>query len=229
MCTSFTFRGDDILTAMNFDNNGMKFKLSFSKPNQFFVIVNGAPSFGVNIDGVFINHLMVDSNDKGAYRRGKNIVHTIQLIKDILNSKIQSNEIGNYLVNREIVNVPDYSAHCMITDAKGNSWAIEPGRGKIYSPVDKEHYFIMTNFSLCDLNAGKIVMGCGYDRYVKVQTLLNDTKTLNVNSAFKILEATKQEGNWSTDFSMVYSKKENTVYYGFNGNFNDIEKYSFGE
>jgi hypothetical protein len=227
MCTSFTFRGDDILTAMNFDNNGMKFKLSITNPNQFIVLVNGAPSFGVNKEGVFINHLMVDGNEKGIYRRGKNIIHTIQLIKDILNSKIQADTIGDYLDNKEIVNIPDYSAHCMITDAKGNSWVIEPGRGIIHSPMDKEHYFIMTNFSLCAYKDNKIMTGSGCDRYEKVQTFLEDTRTLDVDGAFRVLEATRQVGAWNTEFSMVYSQNEKAVYYCLNGNFNDITKYSF--
>lgn len=227
MCTSFTFRGEDILTAMNFDNNGMKFKISTSNPNQFIILVNGAPCFGVNSDGVFINQLVVDANDKGQYRRGKNVVHTIKLIKDILGGKIKSDKINDYLDNKEVVNVPDYSAHCMITDSHGNSWAVEPGRGKVHSLADKEDYFVMTNFSLCDLKAGKEITD-GYDRYLKVQTFLNDVKSLDVNNAFRILEATRQLGNWSTDFSMVYSKNENTVYYCYNGNFNNIERYSFG-
>ena len=85
----------------------------------------------------------------------------------------------------------------------------------------------MTNFSLCDYKEGNIITGSGCDRYEKVQTLLADTNTLDVNGAFKVLEATRQIGAWNTEFSMVYSQKENAVYYYFNGNFNDITKYSF--
>lgn len=229
MCTSFSFRGDDILTAMNFDNNGMKFKLSISNPNQFIVLVNGAPSFGVNKEGIFFNHLMVDGNEKGEYRRGKNIIHTIQLIKNIINCKIQADNIGDYLDSKEIVNVPDYSAHCMITDRNGNSWVVEPGRGKIHSPADKERFFILTNFSLCDYNDEKLSTNGGCDRYEKVQKLLDDISTLDVNTAFRVLEATRQMGAWNTEFSMVYSQKEKAVYYCFNGNFDNITKYSFDE
>jgi hypothetical protein len=227
MCTSFTYRGADIITAMNFDNNGMEYKLSTANPNQFTVLVNGAPSFGVNKDGVFVNHLMVDGNENGLYRRGKNIIHSIQLIKDILDCKINADDIRAYLDKKEIVNVPNYSAHCMITDAVGNTWVIEPGRGISYSSANNEPYTIMTNFSICDYKKGIIPTDCGYDRYEKVDVILNNTNTFDVSTAFRVLNATRQIGTWNTEFSLVYSQNEKAVYYCYNGNYDKLEKYSF--
>lgn len=41
MCTSFVYRGSDVLVAMNFDNNGMSYKLSTKDPKQFLVLADG--------------------------------------------------------------------------------------------------------------------------------------------------------------------------------------------
>jgi hypothetical protein len=59
MCTSFVQRKNDILVAMNSDNNSMNFKIKADE-QQFTLLVDGSrgkvPSFGVYNNGVFINH-----------------------------------------------------------------------------------------------------------------------------------------------------------------------------
>jgi hypothetical protein len=218
---------------MNFDNNGMKFGINTKDPKQFNVFVNtrsgDITSFGVNSDGVFINHLIVDSNGKGIYKRpSKYVNHTSKLVKDILNGTIPSDDIGSYMQRVEIVNVPDYSIHNMICDRSGNVWVAEPGRGIIHSPVNEASYFILTNFSLCDYKATGLLDGSGVDRYKITEELLSKADELDVNGAFKILEAAMQKDvEWITDFSMVYSQQEKTVYYCFERDFNNIQKYSF--
>ncbi len=233
MCTSFIQRKNDILIAMNFDNNGMKFEIDTKEPRKFIVLVDGGrgkvPSFGVNSDGVFINHLMVDSNGKGVYKRpSKKVTSTSKLVKDVLNASISPNDLSSYLQSIEIVNVPDFSVHNMICDNHGNVWIIEPGRGIIYSPVKEASYFTMSNFSLCDYKATGLLTGSGTERYETAEKMLNKVDDLDVNDAFKILEATIQkDGEWNTEFSMVYSSKERAVYYCFNGDFGKIHEYSF--
>jgi hypothetical protein len=106
---------------------------------------------------------------------------------------------------------------------------VEPGRGTIYSSAENDPYFIMTNFSLCDFKNGNVITDSGYDRYNIVQSLLDNRTTLDVKTAFKVLEATKQVGEWNTEFSMVYSRRENAVYYCLHGDFDDVIKYSFAE
>lgn len=233
MCTSFVHRGNDILVAMNFDNNGMKFGINTKDPKQFNLFVNtksgNITSFGVNSDGIFINHLMVDSNGKGLYKRpSKYVNHTSKLVKEILNGTIPSYDIGDYLERVEIVNIPNYSIHNMICDNNGNVWITEPGRGVIQSPVREAHYFILSNFSMCDYRATGLLKGSGVDRYKITEELLSKADYLDVNGAFKILEAAVQkDGEWITDFSMVYSQQQKTVYYCFERHFNNILRYSF--
>lgn len=229
MCTSFVWRkNEDVLVAMNFDNNGIKFSLSLKDPNQFTVIAGGAPSFGVNSKGAFINHLAVDTNGKGAYKRGKNVIHTIKLITDVLSGKLEQENIGKFLSDNEIVNVPDNSCHCMISDKTGNVWIVEPGRGIISSPASESPYYIMTNFSLYDyIKSGKM-NGSGADRYKTADSLLSKAKDLDVTKAFEVLNAVKQYGDeWRTEFSMVYAQKENAVYYCYNAEYQSTHKYAF--
>lgn len=233
MCTSFIHRKNNILIAMNFDNNGMKYEISKKDPKQFTVLVNVGrgkyPSFGVNSSGVFINNLFVDSNGKGLYKRASNnVTHTSRFTKDVLDGSIAQEDLNDYLQRIEVVNGPDFSVHNMICDNLGNVWVVEPGRGIIYSPVEETPYFIMSNFSLCDYRKTGLLAGSGTDRYATAERMLSITDTLDVTGAFKILEAVMQkDGEWNTAFSFVYSQREQVVYYCNNDDFKKILQYSF--
>lgn len=233
MCTSFVERRNDVLVAMNFDNNGMPFSLSTKDQRKFVVYVDGGrgkyPSFGVNSDGTFINNLMVDSNGKGLYKRAsKKVTHTSKLVGDVLDGIIPADEISRYLQNIEVVNGPDFSVHNMIADRSGNVWVVEPGRGVIHSPVNETPYFVMSNFSLCEFIESGVMKGVGLDRYDTARKLLDRHSDLDVGAAFQVLDALKQtSGEWTTCFSMVFSQNENTVYYCLNGDFKNISKHSF--
>jgi len=225
MCTCFTWRKEQILVAMNFDNN-TPFSVSSKDSKQFLIMVNGSPCFGVNHKGLFINHLMVDSNGKGAYKRGKNVVHTIKLITDVLGGTLGSEQFPDYFREKEIVNVPNHSCHSMLTDGSGDVWIVEPGNDVLFSGAEESSYFIMSNFSLNEWKETGKMEGSGTDRYQHVNTLLHDTEQLDVQGAFKVLESVKQtEGEWKTAFSMVYSHKENAVYYCYHGEYGKIQKF----
>jgi hypothetical protein len=87
----------------------------------------------------------------------------------------------------------------------------------------------MSNFSLCDYKATGLLNGSGTDRYHIAEKLLCNADNLDVNGAFRILESVMQKaGDWITAFSMVYSHREQAVYYCFDGYFKRILKYSFG-
>ncbi|WP_027622909.1 hypothetical protein [Clostridium lundense] len=233
MCTSFVDRRNDIIVAMNFDNNCMPFNVNINDPKKFMVLVDIGkgkhPSFGVNSDGTFINSLMVDSNGKGLYKRAsKKVTHTSKLIDDILAGIIPSDEINRYLKNIEVVNVPNFSVHNMIVDKYGNVCIVEPGRGVIYSPASETPYFVMSNFSLWDFKNNGELNGNGIDRYKTAKELLDKSNNLDVDTAFQILEALKQNSDqWKTSFSMVYSQKDNAVYYCVDGDFKNISKHLF--
>jgi len=231
MCTSFISRTQDIIIGMNFDNNGMNYSIKTNVPNQFTVFVDGGrgkcPSFGVDSNGVFFNNLVVNSNGKGLYRRpSKKVTHTTKLISDILQGVIHTENLGEYLKDIEVVNTPDWSCHNMICDSRANVWIIEPGRGNLYSPSDSSPYYVMTNFSLWDYKYNNL--DCDCYRYKAVTDALSKTTKIDIDTAFSILKSAKQSnGEWITDFSMVYSKSLNTVYYCLNGNFENRFEFKF--
>ena len=230
MCTCFVNNENDLLIAMNFDNNGWEFRLNTSNQNLFVIDVDIGygkyPSFGINSQGTFANNLFVDSNGQGLYKRkSKTRTLTTYLVDDILKAKISINDLNNYLDSMEIVNGPNTSCHNMIVDKSGNIWVVEPGRGNIKNKLKEASYFIMTNFSLIDYNAGKKYDDYGFDRYIEVKNNLNKNRNLSVKDAFAILEKVKQTGEWKTDFSMVYSKNENKVYYCYNSEYKNILEY----
>jgi hypothetical protein len=230
MCTSFVDRRNDLLIAMNFDNNGWVFSLNTSTPNIFEIDVDIGygkyPSFGINSQGIFVNNLFVDSNGKGLYKRkSKTRTLTSYLVEDILKENIPINTLDEYLGKMEIVNGPNQSTHNMVVDNFGNVWIIEPGRGNIKNAINETPYFIMTNFSIIEYNNGKKYSDNGFDRYNKAKNLMDNTKNMNVKEAFNILGKVKQEGEWNTDFSMVYSQNNKKVYYCYKSNFNEILEY----
>jgi hypothetical protein len=231
VCTSFIHRGEDTIIGMNFDNNGMKYTIDTKNPKWFTVIVDGErgkyPSFGVDSCGRFFNSLIVNSNGKGLYKRpSKKVTHTTKLLMDILNEVIHPEDLDEYLSNIEVVNTPDWSCHNMICDNNANVWVVEPGRGNIKNSANSSPFYVMTNFSLWDyLNENA---ECDCIRFKTASSLLANARQLNIETAFNVLDsASQQNGEWTTAFSMVYSKNSSTVYYCFNGNFSERFEYKF--
>lgn len=88
--------------------------------------------------------------------------------------------------------------------------------------------FLMTNYPLIGVTAAEHKNGTGADRYETAEKLLNKFDQLDVKQAFEVLESVKQSGEtWKTEFSMVYIKSENAVYYCQNGDFANIQKFQF--
>lgn len=154
------------------------------------------------------------------------MTHTTKLITDILNEVIYPENLGEYLTNIEVVNTPDWSCHNMICDSNANVWVVEPGRGNINNLANSSPFFVMTNFSLWDYLYENV--DCNCERFKIASRKLANAKQVNIETAFDILNSVSQRnGEWVTDFSMVYSKNSRTVYYCFNGNFNEKFEYKF--
>jgi hypothetical protein len=235
VCTCFVKRQNDfqndLIIAMNFDNHGWDFSVSTNSPNLFVVNVDVGygkyPSFGINSQGIFVNNLFVDSNGKGLYKR-KNAKRTLTsyLVDDILQGNISIDNLDHYLDRMEIVNDPNASCHNLIADKNGNVWVIEPGRGNIKNKTTDSNSFVMTNFSLIDYANGKKYTDNGFDRYHIVKNMLDKKDIISLQDAFEILKNVVQNGEWETDFSLVYSKNEHTVYYCYKSDFKKIMEYN---
>lgn len=233
MCTSFIYRGNDTLIAMNYDNNGMNLRLEPHDPKHFIVTIKSfgqnRPLFGVRSNGVFANQQVVNECSSGNFKIGYRVTHTAALIKKVLAGKITMEKMDIYLSKHKIVNPPRNSLHTMIADVKGSSYIIEPGRGNL-KYKQSERYVVMSNFSIHEARQTGKYDGFGVDRQLKAEKMLSCAdEGFNVASAFEVLKAVQQTDSvWHTEFSFVYSSNENAVYYCYNREFDNIQKYQMG-
>jgi hypothetical protein len=100
---------------------------------------------------------------------------------------------------------------------------VEPGRENLF--LD-ERFLVLAN---CAVTGEDRLQEFGFDRYNRTAELLEAADSgFGVKEAFRVLKAVNQtEGDWITDFSMVYTANENAVYYCYNHNFDRILKYNF--
>ena len=60
-----------------------------------------------------------------------------------------------------------------------------------------------------------------------MEILRNSTDDFSVQEGLALLKAVKQEGNWATRVSFVYSASENAVYYALERDFEHVRKHTF--
>lgn len=229
MCTSFVFKGNDVIVGFNFDNetsSDVRVKVKddvvygLYRVKDRFVV-----SFGVNRDGGFSNQLSVPSSEKGNYLRSTSVQRVDLLAEDYLERKISFEQALDIASNRPLVNVPALSVHCQLSDRYGRVLILEPGRGY---KVREERYSVMTNFSYFEPMATKDLSGSGYDRYLTASKILqNASDDFGVTDGMKLLEQCRQAGSCSTLVSMVYSSHENRVYWCLNGHYEKIYSKQF--
>lgn len=230
MCTSFMFRGDDTLIAMNYDNHGKNLKLAPHRNDLFLVTINSygkdRPLFGVRSDGVMVNQQVVDACEKGDFRLGYKVIHTSQLVGKILVKRVPKDGIPDYIKRHKVVNPPTMSIHSFVACADDQSCIIEPGRGVIWYPSDTL-MIGMSNCPVCDFKTSGVWKGFGVDRQLKVEeTLEAAPRSFSVQDAFKLLNAVHQTDEvWNTEFSFVYSHNEHKVYYCYDHQYDNIMEY----
>lgn len=230
MCTSFMFRGNDTLVAMNYDNSGRNLKLAPHRDDLFLVTLNSygkdRPLFGVRNDGVMVNQQVVNECDGGKFKIGFNTVHTAKLLEKMLVKRKPISKLQKYIETHKIVSPPKNSLHMMVACANDKSCIIEPGRGVLWYPVDKR-YVILSNCPVCGVKESSELQGFGVDRYLKVEEVLKNAEdSFSVNDAFNLLKEVHQTDElWTTEFSFVYSYNQNKVYYCYDHNYDDIKEY----
>ena len=65
------------------------------------------------------------------------------------------------------------------------------------------------------------------DRLQIIEKELNNRNSISYIDALDLLKKVAQTGKWATRLSFVYSRNNNTIYYCFNGNFNNIQEHKF--
>lgn len=244
MCTSFVYRGNDTVIAMNYDNYGNNLQLAPYNPELFLVTakLNGkaCPLFGIRSDGIFVNQQLVPQCKGGEFREGEAVIHTIDFVDKVLLGQVDVSKMDKYLAEHEIVSPPDHMCltegfdisqfhiHTLLADIAGDSYIIEPGRGNLKFSID-EKYITMSNCSLYEARKTGQYEGFGADRQIKLESILSAADdSFSVADAFEALKAVhmlEYRGYCSTEFSFVYSARENAVYYCYNREFNRISKY----
>lgn len=237
MCTSFVSYGENAIIGMNFDISQRPIKVVLQGDSQFIILQseNGQffPAFGVNSNGTFMNLQMVEPNDEGTYRRGKNCVHIMRLFEDVLGERIELSSLDTFLEEKTIVNVPNYSVHSLIAGKSRRAFIVQPGRNNIpLDSVDQE-FLVLTNFSLRAGNeqASCDVQGHGQERYSKAYEMLKrNTGSFTKEIGFSILNETAQrEGDYPTQFSMISIPEDKAIYFTLNADFSKVYEFSFAD
>lgn len=230
MCTSFVYRGNDAIIAMNYDNHGMNLKLAKARPDRFMVTIHSLgrdrPLFGLRSDGLFANQQVVNPCDAGRFRLRPRTLHTSAMVGKAL--ALPDRKLDGYLARHTIVDPPNYpyGIHMMIARPAGESLILEPGRGSVRY-AREERFFVMSNCSVCDYRQTGEWTGFGVDRQLTAEAMLQTASAdFSVKDAFDVLKAVQQTGEeWPTEFSMVYSQRESRVYYCYQRDFGHIQVY----
>ncbi len=235
MCTSFVYRGSTVIIANNFDHPDEDFKLALREPAHLAVLVNVNgryfPSFGITLDGTFINDLMVEGTEAGRYKRASQNRWTMTtLVENVLTGRAAFDDLSTILAQKTIVDNPALSTHAMIANAGGDVRVVEPGRGNLYSPRGDGSHFVMSNFPLCTA-AAPDATSPGADRYDAASQALADAgPDFGVEDAFAVLEQVAQRGgNYPTRFSMVAVPADQVVYFSVFGDFHRRFRFSFAD
>ena len=190
---------------------------------------------GVNNKGCFGNMPNNLNFGKAPFRFDPSVNYLDQLIDDYISGLLSFQELKEIADSKEILNIPtgpvqmpDLSFHSLIADKEGHIMILEPGNG--YSII-REKYATLSNFAALELPADFEPSRFGYygkDRYDKAMDILrNSTDDFSVQDGLHLLREVKQEGNWATRVSFVYSANENAVYYALERNFDQVKRHQF--
>jgi hypothetical protein len=228
MCTAFVYKGNDVITAFNFDQAPEVEVKVKSNEQLVYGVFNfkgrWSVPFGVNKDGGFGCELMCPPSQKADNLANLNIQRIDLLTEDYINDKISFEQAGDIVKARTLVNAPGISLHSLFTNRFGQALILEPGRG---NKIREERYTVLTNFSFFEPMTTKQAPYSGYDRYVTATSLLEKAgDAFNATDALAVL---KQCLNpvWPTKVSMVYSAHENKVYWVLDGHFDKVYIHQF--
>jgi hypothetical protein len=237
MCTSFVLYADETYIGMNFDISDRPIKLSMKGADQLLVLQKDGPRFlpalGINGSGTFVNLLMVDPNEAGVYRRGKNCIHIIRLFDDVLGGRTNLPDLGAYLQDKTVVNVPKISVHSMIAGRGRCAYVVEPGRATIPFDSAGRDWMVLTNFPLSDFSGRdyRDATGSGSERYKTCYRMLSESRdAFSVDQGFAILAETAQSaGDYPTQFSMLALPEDGVVHFAIERAFSKRYTFSFAD
>ena len=223
--------------GMNFDIPDRPIKLTLKGTDQLLVLQKDGPkffpAFGINKSGTFMNLLMVDPNEAGRYRRSKNCIHIMRVFDAVLDGKVSLDDLGAYLQDKAVVNVPGISVHSLVAGRGRCAHVVEPGRVNIPFDGTSSDFLVLTNFPLSDFVGQNYreVTGSGADRYKTCYRMLSESEhAFGIDQGFSILQETAQStGDYPTQFSMLAIPEDDTVHFTIGREFSRRYAFSFAD
>lgn len=229
MCTGFIYKGEDLIYGFNLDIDPNVWSYKIYKNKKYFTvgITVGSTTYfthGVNSNGNFGNLPYMNGKEfmcpKGCKKQRIDL-----LIDKYIRGKIFYEEILNIISTKTLVNIKATTMHSLIGDRDGNILLLEPGYG---TKIIEENFGVITNFPILTKLENYNNSFYGKDRYdIVTKVLSKASKNFSINDALELLERVKQEGQWATRISIVYSKNNNAVYYCEDNKFKEIFTFKF--
>lgn len=150
----------------------------------------------------------------------------IDLMNDrYIRGKYTFEDIEEIIKSKAVCNVPAATMHSLIGSGNGNLLIVEPGYG---CKKVEDNFAVLSNFPVLTKLEDYSSPFYGKDRYDKALLVLsNADEHFSSKDALQLLYQTKQEGQWATRVSFVYSKNDNAVYYFLNGDISNLETHYF--
>lgn len=231
MCTRFVYHKSDVITGFNFDIDLAVWKHKVIEEKDRFYIgilrLDGVyhSYHGVNRNGNVGTLLYVHGNSAGAYKDSLDCMTIADLTEQFIKAQLSFDDALQIVKSKQITYAPDATMQAMLSDRQGRVLIIEPGIGY---REEYETFSLITNYSLMKPKSTKDFIVTGDNRYERALQLLDDYKNdFSISKAFALLHAVRQEGDWASRVSFVYSVNERAVYYVENNHFEHIKKYVF--
>lgn len=228
MCTAIGYKGKDIIYGYNLDVDPAVWNYGIYKTENYFTIgikVGSTLYFthGVNNTGAFGNLPYMNGSNMPSPEGMKK--ERIDLLTDrYIRGKYSYDDVKRILSEKAVVNAEGLSMHSLLGSPEGDMAIVEPGYG-IKKVSDR--YAVLSNFPvLADLDDYSNPF-YGKERYDRAVSILESADDLGVRSALDLLYTLRQDGQWGTRVSFVYSKNENAVYYFLDGDVKNIQIHEF--
>lgn len=228
MCTALGYKGKDILYGYNLDVDPAVWNFGIYKTENCFTVgikVGNTLYYthGVNRTGAFGNLPYMNGSNMPV-PSGMKKERIDLLIDRYIRGKYSYEDVDRILSEKSVVNAKGLSMHSLIGSPDGDMTIVEPGYG--IKKISGNHA-VLSNFPvLADLTDYSNPF-YGKDRYDIAESYLEKANDLNVREALDLLYSLRQDGQWGTRVSFVYSRNENAVYYFLDGDISDIKIHIF--
>lgn len=229
MCTAIAYKGNDLIYGFNLDIDPAVWNFSVRKTRSLFAIgitVGKTTHYvhGVNSLGHFSNVPYMNGERFSAPRGVRK--ERIDLLSDrYLRGLYTFENVENIIRTKAVCSIPAATMHSLVGNEKGDFLIIEPGLG---AKKVEENFAALTNFPVLTQLPDYMNPFYGKDRYDRAYAVLSKAGAeFSAADALELLHETRQEGQWGTKVTFVYSANANSVTYYLNGDIAHAEVHGF--